>query len=220
MKIAIVLALGALVLACSSGTTGGDATGHDAAVPDTSATDTATPADVDDTTPADVAVPDADDDTWIDASVDVSVDADPDTVPDTAPDVPFFDPCQGPGQPGALPVGAPCTSHDDCLTGYCYDEAWKDTPENGGFRFCTIGCSSCAKSCSDWGSLTAAGGSCVLFLAAESNEHDLQYRSICMPKCQTDADCTGASGGLLTTCRAPLHFDGSAIGLQKSCFPQ
>lgn len=131
----------------------------------------------------------------------------------------IFDTCVGPGTPGLLPVGAPCTGHNECLTGYCYDEDWKNIPANGGFRFCTIGCSACLTSCSEWASLTSTDNTCLLFLAAESNDHDLRYRSICMPTCLTDADCEGPSGGLLTVCRPATHYDGSTIGLKKSCFP-
>lgn len=219
MRIAMFVAasLLALALACEGEGAIEDASNHDTAKPDDVSTDVpATPDGDDDEGTSIDGVDQTGDDAWVpDADPDTAVD--PDAEPADQGEV--FDPCTGPGVPGALPVGALCLAHADCETGYCYDEAWKDTPENGGFRFCTVGCSGCAKSCSDWASLTAAGGSCVLFLAAESNEHDLHYRSICMPKCQTDADCTGASAGALTKCRAPLHFDGSSIGLQKSCFP-
>jgi len=131
----------------------------------------------------------------------------------------IFDTCSGPGTPGALPVGAVCTSHNECVTGYCYDEDWKNIPANGGFRFCTIGCSACLTSCSEWDSLTSTDATCILFLAGESNDHDLRYRSICMPTCQTAADCEQASAGALTVCRPATHYDGTTIGLKKSCFP-
>lgn len=220
MRIAMFVTAALLALACAGEGAIEDAASHDTAKPDEVAADAATPdgdedpglqGDGTDQTGDDVPLPDATDPDTI---------LDPDAEPDDQGGGEVFDPCTGPGAPGALPVGALCLAHADCKTGYCYDESWKDTPENAGFRFCTIGCSGCTKSCSDWASLTAAGGSCVLFLAAESNEHDLHYRSICMSKCQTDADCTGASAGALTKCRMPLHFDGSSIGLQKSCFPQ
>ena len=229
MKLAAMLLLGALASACSGGTTGVGAAGNDTASRD-DAEVTGADTTADDPAGPDATVPDGSMDAVADGAApdaDASDDAPPDDAPPDAatPDAPaelppdVFDPCVGPAAPGVLPVGAPCLAHAECQTGYCYDEAWKDAPDNAGFRFCTIGCSSCLKACSEWDSLTA-GATCLLFLAAEANEHDLAFRSLCMATCQTDADCQAASGGVLGACRYATHWDGSSIGLQKVCFPQ
>ena len=225
MKLVLFTVLASVALACSSGQGGIDVAGHDVAGHDTAVADTATPdASADPGTDpsvdpgADATAPDA----APDGAPDVGVDTAVDTAVDTEPDLPpadVVDPCQGAATPGDLPVGWPCTAHDQCVTGYCYDEAWKDAGDNAGFRFCTIGCTSCSKPCSEWESLSASGNTCLIFLAAEINEHALDFKSLCMPTCTTDAECEAASGGLLTACRTPLHWNGDTIGLKKVCFP-
>ena len=144
----------------------------------------------------------------------------PDVAPVDVPPVdarPALDPCHGPGSGGTAPVGTPCTSHDDCETGYCYDEAW--TTEIDGHRFCTIACQGCDLTCSEWTHVTANGNKCIPFRTAGINEHDLVFRSLCLAACANDQECVDAFGGALTTCEMPRDFDGGTIGVWKMCFP-
>ena len=143
----------------------------------------------------------------------------PEVPRDVPPAAPPRDPCRGTGQGGTAPIGAPCSSHHDCETGYCYDEAWKDEPQLAGHRFCTIGCQGCALSCSDWTKTTVTGNKCIPFRSSGIIEHDLLFRSICIPACAGKEECADAFDGALNTCETPIDFNGDTIGVHKMCLP-
>jgi len=148
---------------------------------------------------------------WLDAQA--HADAPPEDVPLGS------DPCVPRGTPGDKPVGSPCTADEECATGICYDEAWADTPENGGFRFCTAACSGCAIACNTRDALTDYNPTCFQLPTSEVEKQGLFYPSLCLAICYSDAECVAASGGALTTCRRPKDFQGTFIGVAKSCFP-
>jgi len=147
--------------------------------------------------------------------VDISTAEDAGLNPDMGPP----DPCEGYAEKGSLKIGAPCTEHSQCQTGYCYDEAWKDADGNNNFRFCTISCVGCPKACADWESSTYDGNTCLPFLSAEIEEYSLTFKSICLPKCFDANECKTAFNNGLTTCAVPLHWDESTFGAAKVCLP-
>lgn len=135
-------------------------------------------------------------------------------------DVPLgSDPCVPRATPGDRLVGSPCTADGQCATGICYDEAWKDIPSNGGFRFCTAACTGCATACNKREAITDRPPTCFPLPSSEVEKQALFYPSLCLPTCFSDAECATASGGALTTCRRPKDFQGTFIGVAKSCFP-
>ena len=141
------------------------------------------------------------------------------------------DPCNGVATKGTKAIGMPCTSHEECETGFCYDEAWcKDGPcykdtdmttivSNLGFRFCTVACTGqCSKSCNEWTTTTYDENKCYIFLPADIANYDLSFKSLCFPACYDDAECKTISGGTLTKCRLPVDWAESQWAF-KTCFP-
>jgi hypothetical protein len=91
------------------------------------------------------------------------------------------------GDPQALRIGMPCSSHSQCGSCYCYDEAYMAP-----FRFCTVDCSSgTGAACSDWDTPNSDKPEyvCVRFTQQLIETYDLGTASVCMPRCQDAADC-------------------------------
>lgn len=97
--------------------------------------------------------------------------------------------CPQPEHPAltAQPLGQPCTATADCTAGLAcllsrvdrLDEA----PDWGGYRSCSLDCTTAA---------CAAGSVCV----SQTRPNDGGVSSLCLPDCQTDADCqTGTAAG-------------------------
>jgi hypothetical protein len=131
----------------------------------------------------------------------------------------------------ALPIGAPCSTHEECSTGYCYDEALfnEDAPDHGGIegngdklvhRFCTVSCVGCGKNktCSDWPKAPNNGNNkCYPFPSYYINFFSLEYKSLCLVGCYTDTDCMGL--GQFSKC-APMAFGkDNSYGSPDVCQP-
>ena len=104
------------------------------------------------------------------------------------------DPSNAEDYPMNLGVGMPCTSHSQCSTCYCYDEAylnWGQNPENGQpFRFCTQVCEQGAKSsCDELATGTTDDITCARFTQKQIIDYELNYDAVCVPTCQTVSDC-------------------------------
>jgi len=119
------------------------------------------------------------------------------------------------------PLGAECSSHDECETGYCYDEYLWNEDGNIQFRFCTVGCTSCTVkgNCNEW---TPAPGvesaKCIPFTSSFKNFYDLQLGSLCLNACTSDADCAGIPP--FTRCAKPTFGKDYDYGVWKVCQPE
>lgn len=129
---------------------------------------------------------------------------------------------------GTKRMGERCEDHDECATGYCYDEWYMSWP--GGFRFCTIACNGCGTGqqtlCSDFNQsddgsapmyTCVIGGSCH---AGAFGEFDV--RGICVPQCNNDfGRCQSwFPGAGYQTCQTPFVKSGDCgtIGVLRACF--
>ena len=93
-----------------------------------------------------------------------------------------------------LPIGAPCTEHEQCSTGYCYDESVFNEDGVLTYRFCTVACTSCGikKTCGDWPKDQGTGtNKCYGLPTYYVNHYNLSYRSLCLVGCYKDVDCIG-----------------------------
>jgi hypothetical protein len=94
----------------------------------------------------------------------------------------------------ALPIGAPCTEHEQCSTGYCYDEAIFNEDGNLVYRFCSVSCTNCGakKTCADWPKAQNNGqNKCYGLPSYYINHFQLKYKSVCLVGCYKDIDCVG-----------------------------
>jgi hypothetical protein len=83
-------------------------------------------------------------------------------------------------------IGQECTDDCECETGYCYDEKYMSP-----FRFCTQECAGVVKGCPN-----PEGEKiyeCLIFGTAHKDSYNLKVLSICMPKCNSVADCKAIS---------------------------
>lgn len=81
-------------------------------------------------------------------------------------------------------IGQPCTSHTQCETCYCYDEAYLSP-----FRFCTLDCSEGVGSSCPNEDGAAPEFACIRFTVGLAVAYDLKVSSICMPRCQSVSEC-------------------------------
>ncbi len=94
------------------------------------------------------------------------------------------------GEPGDKPIMAPCSTHCECVTGFCYDEAF-----NGG-GFCSMDCN--APSIGDCAELRHPSKpqhqkyGC-LRLDGMKVKHDLKTTRICVLRCSGVDECRGYS---------------------------
>lgn len=124
---------------------------------------------------------------------------------------------------GTLTIGAKCTDHGQCSTGYCYNEWYMGW--GGGFRFCTVACNGCTdalNSCSDF---VEPGGPDLTCLVVRTGCHstnfgDFDIDGFCVPRCDGLSDCNSAFGaGTYWACEAPSTNECGSIGASlKSCF--
>ena len=126
-------------------------------------------------------------------------------------------------------VGVACTTHEECSTGYCYEEAlWNEKSATAGTakpnRFCTVACSNCGKGkeCRDWPSIVSEGSQspgnkCFPLLQYYIDHFKLKYDSVCLVGCWTDADCAGLEP--YTNCRGLTFGKDSNYGSPKVCQP-
>lgn len=118
-------------------------------------------------------------------------------------------------------IGEPCTEHDECETGYCYDEYFWNEDGSQTYRFCTAACTSCTTvgNCNEWGK--AAGtqeNKCIPLTSSFLNYYgDIKAESLCLASCQSDADCAGM--GPFTKCALPYFGKDYNYGVQKMCQP-
>ena len=128
---------------------------------------------------------------------------------------------------GTKRMGERCEDHDECATGYCYDEWYMSWP--GGFRFCTIACKDCsgtgsATPCEDFNQSNdpstpqftcISPGTCN----AEPYGGLGSVLSFCVPLCGSDASRCQSwfPGGGYTACQIPFVGCGT-IGSRKACF--
>lgn len=122
---------------------------------------------------------------------------------------------------GGLPIGAACTEHSQCSTGYCYDEALWNEDGTLAHRFCTASCAGCTvvSNCNMWPK--AAGGyenKCYPLTSRFIKEHTLDAKSLCLAGCNNDSDCAGL--GEYSRC-ALLSFGLDCnYGVVKVCQPE
>ncbi len=128
---------------------------------------------------------------------------------------------------GTKMIGAPCTDHSECKTGYCYDEWYLGW--TGGFRFCTVACNGCPvgkqHACTDFNE-TATGGPSYKCLILKNTCHvnnfgDFDVEGICVPDCGKNMDnCNNWFGTSYSECIVPRIKTGSCgtIGVSFTCF--
>jgi hypothetical protein len=115
--------------------------------------------------------------------------------------------------PMNLRIGMPCTSHTQCGTCYCYDEAYMAP-----FRFCTKNCSSGSGSaCSD-NNTKPDEYKCLKFTAKQVNDYDLNVGGICQASCQSVDDCK-IYGPDYNFCPATggTQWEGSTVQAANTC---
>jgi len=94
-----------------------------------------------------------------------------------------------PTDPRDRRVGQPCTSHTQCETCYCYDEAYMGANLPGAFRFCSVPCGSgVSGDCALYGN-DKEEYKCIRFTQALINDNNLSVEGLCMPACQTAQEC-------------------------------
>ena len=102
-------------------------------------------------------------------------------------------PADGTCNPGLDPmnlkIGMPCTSHTQCESCYCYDEAYLFP-----FRFCTQNCQAGSGSSCPNPEIGTPLYACIEFKTEQIKQFELSVPAICMPRCQSVADCTIYSG--------------------------
>ena len=99
------------------------------------------------------------------------------TPPDTG------GPC--PTTAGAKRMGAECTAHCECDTGYCYDEAFMG--KTGNFRFCTRPCDfNCEYDDNDTG---IQQYQCTVLGGKLEKHYGLTKPTICVLVCSKASDC-------------------------------
>jgi hypothetical protein len=144
----------------------------------------------------------------------------PDVVDEEDAALPPGSPC-GTFIDGGLPVGMPCTAHEECSTGYCYDEELWNEDGNIVNRFCTAKCAGCTEvgNCNEWPKADGAGeNKCYPLTTSFINKHSLTLTSLCMPTCGSSSDCADIAP--YTVCRL-ARFDGNcSYGVTKICQPE
>ncbi|MBR57470.1 MAG: hypothetical protein CMH54_05350 [Myxococcales bacterium] len=125
--------------------------------------------------------------------------------------------------PGTKIIGSPCTIHEECATGYCYQGWYMGWA--GGTGFCTIACSGCNPSSAFCSDFDVEGGpiytcskkkhSCLT-----ENFGEEAAEGICIPECVSVADCDSAFGPAYSTCMVPETNEcgDSGMGVSKACF--
>jgi len=125
---------------------------------------------------------------------------------------------------GEAPMGAPCSEHSECSTGFCYQVVdggymgWA-----GGFSFCSIACGGCSSGagyqCSDFDTEDGPKFKCLKFTnSCFDDEHPV--RQFCAPACQGSngmMNCEEWYPGQYTACELPSIGDCGTIGASKVC---
>jgi hypothetical protein len=128
---------------------------------------------------------------------------------DTAKPVPQ---CTAGIDPMNRKIGEPCSSHGECETCLCYDEAYLSP-----FRFCTMSCESGLGSSCPAGTGRFNDYTCLRFAQKNIKDHNLTIEAICMPVCQDASDC-GVYAPNYNTCSSfDTKWDGKTIAGQSTC---
>lgn len=204
--------------ACSSSRTKADAVGSDGSDGSDGADGTADVAGSDGTDGADGGQTDVTSPTDVEGPVGDTATPDVAVGEDTA--LPPSSPC-GTFIEGGLPVGMPCTAHEECATGYCYDEELWNEDGNIVNRFCTAKCAGCTEvgNCNEWPKADGVGeNKCYPLTSSFINQHKLTLTSLCMPTCTSSNDCAAIAP--YSICRL-ARFDGNcSYGVTKICQPE
>ncbi len=125
---------------------------------------------------------------------------------------------------GAKLIGAPCAAHEECTTGYCYDEWYLNW--GGGFRFCTIACNGCDSvfnACIDYND-QSPGRELKCHIVSngctKTQFPDMDVKGFCVPSCINAGQCVDAYGaGSYTSCeQARIEECGTFGTPNKVCF--
>jgi hypothetical protein len=129
---------------------------------------------------------------------------------------------------GTKKIGAPCTDHAECATGYCYDEWYLGWA--GGFRFCTIACNGCPPgkqhACADFDE-GATGGPRYKCLLLKNSCHtknfgEFEVAGLCAPECgENMQNCDDWFGPVYSECASPPYIktgDCGSVGVSPICF--
>ena len=125
---------------------------------------------------------------------------------------------------GTKLIGSPCNAHEECSTGYCYDEWYLSWA--GGFRFCTIACNGCDSvfnSCNDWNDQSPGRElkcNIVSNGCTKQENPGMQVLGFCVPTCVNTGQCIEAYGpGSYTSCeQSNIPECGSFGHPNKVCF--
>ncbi len=128
--------------------------------------------------------------------------------------------------PGTKQIGEICADHNECETGYCYDEWYLGWA--GGFRFCTLACNSCPQgsqfACADFN--RSEGGQNLTYQCEilQNSCHVAAFGAfdvagICVPRCSDIGRCNTFFGSAYTECMVPNIRTNSCgtIGVNKVC---
>lgn len=125
---------------------------------------------------------------------------------------------------GSKLLGDMCTAHEECSTGYCYDEWYLSW--GGGFRFCTIACNGCDgvfNSCDDYNN-QSPGRELKCNIISNGCTQGVypghEVRGFCVPSCVDIGQCIEAYGaGSYTSCQQSKIDECGSFGTpNKVCF--
>lgn len=128
------------------------------------------------------------------------------------PGVPDFGPskyCTGEIQDNPKRIGEQCMDNCECESGMCYGEAY-----TAPYKFCTQECLG-EKGCPDKDVVYK----CLVFGPKHIDDFDISIMSICVPLCDTVADCQEFSGiwGYCPGTKKSTSWDGVTLAVVGTC---
>jgi len=111
-----------------------------------------------------------------------------------------------------LKIGQPCTSHGQCNSCYCYNEAYLSP-----FRFCTQPCGSGVGSACPAGTGEFDEFTCLGFAMKNIQDHGLKVEDICMPVCEDVEDCALYAPNYNVCTKFDTKWDGKTISARSTC---